>query len=139
MPGPTLEDLDGERWGEPTFRSSLVVTCHQLRQKPLSEFTLADFRIMINQSIGLPHLMPRAVNALEADPLVEAYGYPGDLLSAVMHADRTFLRQQPALLRCVKDVAARAADLFRPVAADTNNVVEREVLQEIEQFLEEEG
>jgi hypothetical protein len=82
VPGPTLDDLEGVVWGKPNFPSGLVTRCHELRCKPVAEFTLADLRLLIGQSARLPILMPRAVAAVEADPLAEAFGYPGDLLNA---------------------------------------------------------
>jgi hypothetical protein len=31
-----LQELEHDDWGEPTFSSHLVTTCHRLRRKPLS-------------------------------------------------------------------------------------------------------
>lgn len=139
MPGLTLEDLEGERWDEPSYHSSLVTTCHQLRKKPVTEFTLSDLRIMINQSIGLPHLMPRAIAALETDPLAEAYFYPGDLLSAVLQAGRSFLRQSPQLFQRLARVVQRAARMLHRAAEESDNVAECHLLREIQEFLQSEG
>ena len=60
MAGKTLDELEGVAWGEPTFDSYLVTTCHRLRTKPVDEFSVEDLRIMIGQQIGLPHLVPLA-------------------------------------------------------------------------------
>lgn len=80
----TLQELEHSDWGEPTYPSGLVETCHRLRRKPLSEFTDADLRILIGQQISLPYLLPLAVERLDADPLLEAFYYSGDLLAAVL-------------------------------------------------------
>ena len=83
-PSRTLDELDPPPWGEPTFDSHLVRTCHALRRKPLREFSVEDLRIMIGQRIGLRWLIPLALEVLEAEPLAEGDFYPGDLLAAVL-------------------------------------------------------
>ena len=45
---------------------------------------------MIGQQISLRYLIPRAITILEANPLAEGDMYPGDLLSAVLHTDKTY-------------------------------------------------
>lgn len=49
----TLEELDGEKWGEPSYDSYLVTNCHRLRRIPLKDFSVEDLRLMIGQGIGL--------------------------------------------------------------------------------------
>lgn len=68
---PTLEELESEVWPAPDFDSHLVVTCHQLRKKPIEDFTTEDLRIMIGQNIGLQFLMPQAITVLEGNPLAD--------------------------------------------------------------------
>jgi len=48
----TLEELEGERWGEATYPSHLVNECHRLRTVPLRLFTIENLRIMLGQNIG---------------------------------------------------------------------------------------
>jgi hypothetical protein len=139
MPGPTLDDLEGVRSPEkPTFGSHLVQTCTQLRMESLDEFTTEDLRIMIGQNIGLPHLLPRAVAVLEADPLAEGDYHPGDLLNAVLHCDRRVLRQQRDLLRRMVAVARGAEMLLRADASDTRSI-EAKLLRDVSQFSDEEA
>lgn len=45
----TLDELEGETWGEPEFNSSLVIRCDELRRKPLKDFSVEDLRLMIGQ------------------------------------------------------------------------------------------
>jgi hypothetical protein len=49
----TLEQLEGDGWGEPSYPSHLVTECHRLRRIQLREFTVENLRIMIGQNIGL--------------------------------------------------------------------------------------
>src|SRR5262245_62623721 len=108
MLGKTLDELEGVVWGEPTFDSYLVTTCHRLRTKPVDEFSVEDLRIMIGQQIGLPHLMPLAIPVLEREPLAEGDFYPGDLLSNVIGAVE-WLRANPEWLARVIRVTERAS------------------------------
>lgn len=67
----TLEQLDGKDWGIPEDESHLVTTIHRLRKKPLDEFTVEDLRITLLQQVCPEHLVPKALEVLEIDPLVE--------------------------------------------------------------------
>jgi hypothetical protein len=107
MAGKNLDELEGVVWGEPTFDSYLVTTCHRLRTKPVDDFSVEDLRIMIGQQIGLPHLIPLAVAVLERDPLAEGNYYPGDLLANVIGAEE-WLQGRPEWLGRVVRVTERA-------------------------------
>lgn len=86
----TLEELEGEVWGEPPFSSHLVVTTYALRKKPLHEFSVEDFRIMIGQNKSLPLLLPLALQILETNLFAEGNYYEGDLLQAVLDVKSDF-------------------------------------------------
>jgi hypothetical protein len=86
----SLQELDQDNWGEPSYDSLLVKTVHQLRRKPLAEFTVEALRIMIGQKISLSFLIPLAVERLEEEPLAAGHYYPGDLLHAVLLAGKPF-------------------------------------------------
>ena len=108
----SLQDLEQQDWGEPTYHSSLVSTCHRLRRQPLNEFSVADLRIMIGQKIGLRFLVPLAAERLETEPLVEGYFYPGDLLGAVLMVDEAFWALQPELHHRMCGVVVRVKNLL---------------------------
>lgn len=92
----TLDELDPPAWGPPEYDSHLVRTCHELRKKPLSQFTVEDLRIMIGQGLSLDHLIPRAIAILERDPLAEGDFYPGDLLKNVLVSpEPSYWQQHP--------------------------------------------
>ena len=93
----TLNELEDTTWGEPTFDSHLVQTCHRLRKKPIGEFTTEELRIMIGQNISLFFLVPIAIEVLEQDPLAEGAFYPGDLLCVMLKADPKFWKCQANL------------------------------------------
>ena len=102
----SLNELEQHDWGEPTYHSSLVETCHRLRRKPLKEFSVEDLRIMIGQQISLPYLIPLAVEHLEAEPLAEEDYYPGDLLAMVLQVELAFWEQNPSYRQRVLQVIA---------------------------------
>lgn len=113
----SLQDLDGQDWGEPPFPSYLVTTCHQLRRKPLQDFTVEDLRIMIGQSIGLEFLLPLALRALADDPFVAGDYYPGDLFKYVLAVTPDYWRSRPqrqAELRAVATLAVSRLQSLEP-------------------------
>ena len=88
--GQTLEQIENDQWGEPAYTSYLVTTCHQLRKKPLKDFSVEDLRIMIGQNISLDILIPLAFEQLKQNILAEGHYYPGDLLQNVLTADKAY-------------------------------------------------
>ncbi|WP_319460481.1 contact-dependent growth inhibition system immunity protein [Micromonospora sp. RTP1Z1] len=81
----TIEQLERDVWPAPApDATSLVRRCTELRRKPLAEFTVEDLRIMLGQEVGVPALLPLAVQVLLRDPLAEGDYFPGDLLANVL-------------------------------------------------------
>jgi hypothetical protein len=108
----SLQELEHNDWGDPNYDSYLVTTVHRLRRKPLTEFTLEDLRIVIGQGIGLPFLVPLAVERLEEEPLAEGDFYPGDLLQAVLRAGEAFWANHPDSVQRVRKVVSRVKNLL---------------------------
>ena len=93
----SIEQIENEYWGEPTYDSHLVITCHKLRKKPLKDFTVEDLRIMIGQNISLELLIPLAIERLKQNIMAEGDLYPGDLLQSVLRANESYWLQNPGL------------------------------------------
>jgi hypothetical protein len=108
----SLQDLEQDDWGEPTYDSSVVTTVHRLRRKPLAEFTVEDLRIMIGQRIGLRFLIPLALKQLEDNPLAGGDFCPGDLLQAVLGAGEAFWVGHPDAFERVRTVVRRVKELL---------------------------
>lgn len=89
----TLEQLDKQDFGKPTFDSYLVTTIHQLRKKPLKDFSVEDLRIIIGQNINLEILIPLAIERLRENILAEGDFYPGDLLKNVLDSDSVYWKK----------------------------------------------
>ncbi len=100
----TLEQLE-ESYSEKTnFNSYLVNNISALRKKPLAEFGIEDLRIMINQGIGLNHLIPIAVERLQENLFAEGDYYPGDLLNTVLKVKEDYWKKNRNLWVEVKQL-----------------------------------
>jgi hypothetical protein len=108
----SLQQLEGQDWGEPTYDSHLVIECHRLRRIPLCEFNAENLRIMIGQQVGLPYLIPLALELLNDDPFIAGNYYEGDLLAAVLRADSPFWIASPALRAKAARIAQQAFHLL---------------------------
>lgn len=97
MRDKTLQELDGEDWGEPDFDSYVVTNCHRLRHVPLKDFTVEDLRLVIGQKFSLEYLVPLALDRLEIDPLAEGAYFEGDLLMNVHRLPQDFWTAHPDL------------------------------------------
>jgi len=104
----TLTELEGQDWGEPDYPSHLVVTCHQMRNKPIGELTDGEIRMAIGQQFSLPILVPLALERLEQNPLLEADFYEGDLWKFVLMAKPDFWNEHPDLWQHASRISERA-------------------------------
>lgn len=105
----TLEQLEGEDWGEPEYNSYLVRTIHALRRKPIGEFTVEDLRIALGQKVGMTFLTSLALDRLETDPFAEGHLYPGDLLVSVMGLPHEYWMTHPTEADRMASIADRVA------------------------------
>jgi hypothetical protein len=117
----TLNELDPPDWGPaPDGASGLISLCHAARQKPLSELTVEDLRILVGQNIALPLLVPLALERLRQNPLSQGDFYPGDLLVAILSSDASFWQANDGLAFEVTEILDdldRAIETLRePVA-----------------------
>ena len=106
----TLDELDPPAWDPPLAGTDLVKTCHELRRKAIGEFGAEDLRVMIGQGIGLPFLIPLALDVLEGNPLAEGNYYPGDLLRSVLGVSSEFWADRSAWHRRVGAILAQVND-----------------------------
>ncbi|MEO9338587.1 contact-dependent growth inhibition system immunity protein [Mesorhizobium sp. SB112] len=92
----TLEEIDGERWSEPTLDSYVVRACHALRRKPLNTLTDEELRLAVGQGIGLEWLVPRMLQRLAEDPFRPGDFFEGDLLASLAHVPASYWLEHPA-------------------------------------------
>ena len=106
----SLQELEGQDWGEPTYFSSLVVECHRLHRVPLRDLTTGDLRRLIGQQIGLRYLVPLALETLALTPWVSGDYYEGDLLQNVIGLPPAFWQEHPDWRAEVDAIVAKAVD-----------------------------
>ncbi|MBT1689159.1 contact-dependent growth inhibition system immunity protein [Dawidia soli] len=111
VPHQTLEQLESDFWGEPPVGvSSLVSKCYELRRKRINDFEAGDFRILIGQQIGLPFLVPFAINLLDDNAFIEGDYYEGDLLKSVLTINPEFWKANPELKENITRIFERNKD-----------------------------
>jgi hypothetical protein len=77
----SIAELERIEWRGPgPDASPLAMRCYELINKPLSSLTVADWRVLIVQGIGLNFLMAPAIEVAEKDPLLKTEHFRGDLL-----------------------------------------------------------
>ncbi len=82
-----------------------------LRRESLKDFTAGDLRVMIGQNIGLPFLVPLAIQRFKEDPPVEGDFYPRDWRASVLRVEADFWRKHPNLRRIVEGSVQAATPL----------------------------
>lgn len=102
-----LDILDPPAWGPPPPDATPVTKrCHELRTKPLRDFTTEDLRIMIGQQVALGRMVALSLDRLQPDSLVEE-DFSGDLLACLLQVDAVFWEQSPDLDVEVRRLAER--------------------------------
>ncbi|RYM32155.1 hypothetical protein ERX46_15855 [Brumimicrobium glaciale] len=128
----SLEALEKDYWGAPDSDSHLVKTCHQLRKKQLKDFETEDLRIMIGQNIGLPYLIPLAIEALQENILIEGDFYEGDLLKSVLTSDVDYWKDHNDKWIQVGVLFNKNIELIKNKAREYDTA--REILKEFKDF-----
>jgi len=77
----SIQELEGEDWGESSYHTHFVRECDHLRRMALRDF--------------LEYLVPLALEPLQADPYAESDFYPDDLLVHVLCSDAQSWRRHP--------------------------------------------
>ena len=130
----SLQDLDGQVWGEPNYASHLVTEYHRLRRVPLEAMTIEDLRLVIGQHDHLEYLLPLAFEHLLKEPWIAGDYYEGDLLHAVLSVPESFWRLHPEFKGKFDRIVRRA--LYEAIAAklEDSDLYPAEVLQELRQW-----
>lgn len=108
----TLQELDGQDWGEPIFQSNLVIECHRLHRVPLKDFTANDLGRLIGQKFSLDYLVPLALMQLIDDPFAGDL-YVGDVLDRLLSLPSDFWQGHPDLHQSLKTVITKARSLIK--------------------------
>lgn len=110
----SLEVLENNKWpDEKEYLTGLIKRCHDYRKIPVGKLTAGELRTLIGQNIGLPYLVPIAIDFLKTDVLIEGDLYPGDLLDSVLSIEKTFWTQQLDLKRVLVDLITINSDKIK--------------------------
>jgi hypothetical protein len=131
----SLEQIENEYWGEPTYDSSLVTTCHRLRKKPLRDFTIKDLRIMIGQNISLDILIPIAFERLKQNIMAEGDFYQGDLLQNVLRVEKFYWSKNPVIYRRIdKLYRSNFPSIEKKVGRSITKTNFKDIVESFEEF-----
>jgi hypothetical protein len=83
----SLEELDGV-WAEPESPSGLVLRCHAARKKPIDELSDLELATLLEQDIGVEHVLSEAIRRLHANQPDGTEFFDGQLREAVDGAAR---------------------------------------------------
>jgi hypothetical protein len=120
----TLDTVDPPAWGPaPPDATPLITRCHELRTKPLRDFTAEDLHIMIGQQVALRPLVQLALDRLRPDSLIEDDDYPTDLLASVLRVDPAFWERSPDSDIEVHKLAVGARERFK-LAPELRELIE---------------
>ena len=95
LPG-SLAALEGLDVAKGAYGGPRVARVSRALRVPIDALSPGEVRFLLNEGRGIPHLLPRALTALEADPFLAADGVPGDLLvTTLVAADRAWSPASP--------------------------------------------
>ena len=117
----TLEQLEKDVWGPDTYGSKLTSTISRLRKKVLNDFSIEDLRITIGQQMGLPYLVPLAIEVLKENLFAEGDLYEGDLLNAVLSIDGKFWRDNREYWNTVNSLIKTKKQKVMQMKIDTDS------------------
>jgi hypothetical protein len=82
-----ISDIDRSLASRPRGESGVALRAHSLADRHLEELTPGEIAFCLRQGIATTAVAERAFNLLASQPTMEAELYPGDLLSATLHAE----------------------------------------------------
>ncbi len=124
-PGRSLEELENDRWGEPSYGSYVVTTSHSARQKPINRLTDEEIRLLIGQKIGLKYLLPIAVKMVESAPARMVTYYQGDLTKYLLELDHDNWKDNPDEFKRFRKVVTENLDSIRKIEEIPNDLISR--------------
>jgi len=78
----SLEQLEGV-WPEPESPTGLVLRCHAARKKPVDKLSDLELATLLNQDIGVRHILSEAIRRLDQGRPDNTEYFDGQLREAV--------------------------------------------------------
>ncbi len=78
----SLEEIEGV-WEEPESPSGLVLRCHEARKKPIDRLSDLELATLLNQDIGVQHILPEAIRRVAHNQPDDTEMFEGQLKEAV--------------------------------------------------------
>lgn len=123
-----VESLDGGSWADPPADSTgLVLACHNARRVPLGELSAAEARVLLGQNIATRFVLPRAIELLRSEPMLDAELFEGDLLAVTCCRVVDGALLHPAATEALRDAlcsARSALDAAEFEPAELRSLVE---------------
>ncbi len=107
----TLHDLDPGAT-PPATGTAAARRAADLRDVPLGDLTLGDLRLLMSEGVGLPWVVPLALDAVAADLSATGDLYPGDLFDTIGRLDVGFWLSHPDLRARFARLQERAFDAY---------------------------
>src|SRR5258708_9936209 len=76
------EQLEGV-WPEPESPTGLILRCHAARKKPMDHLSDLELATLLNQEIGVRHIIPQALRRLAQNLPDDTEYFDGQLKEAV--------------------------------------------------------
>jgi hypothetical protein len=84
----SLQDIEHSDWGDPAQAFGVPQKVLELRRVPVRELKAKQIALLLRQRVGLPTLVPFALDILDADVAPTDELYPGEWMLSVMEADK---------------------------------------------------
>jgi CDI immunity proteins len=123
-----IGEIDRSLASRPKGDTSVAIRAHSLIDRQLEDLTPGEIAFCLRQGIATTAVGTRAIDVLAAEPLLEAEHYPGDLLSAAIHAETNgwLTTDQRSELRDIcTSVVARVEQLARDVVPLAEEFIRR--------------
>ncbi|MFI9507128.1 contact-dependent growth inhibition system immunity protein [Nocardia sp. NPDC052566] len=122
----SVEQLEGVCWTEPAkFATSMVEAVYLLRKRPVGELAPHELARLISQNIGLPWLIPIALDYLRETAPSEAAGgfYDDDLLGAVITRNKAWWVTMPEYVTHLKETVEMLTDIGQYLKDDIDQFI----------------
>src|SRR4029077_14606962 len=78
----SLEQLEGV-WPEPESPTGLMLRCHAARKKPINQLSDLELATLLNQDIGVSHILPEAARRVAQNHPDDTEYFDGQLKEAL--------------------------------------------------------